>query len=59
MTLVIQIDGRTRALVELPTGTAEIDAVAAARSATRDALDGGDVRRVVFVPDRLVNFVTA
>jgi leucyl-tRNA synthetase len=58
VTVVVQVDGRLRGRVELPTGTSETDAAAAARSAVGEALDDLQVRRVVFVPDRIVNFVT-
>ncbi len=57
--VVVQVNGRVRARVRLPRGTSEAVAVAAARAepGVRKFLDGQEPRKVVFVPDRLVNFV--
>jgi leucyl-tRNA synthetase len=59
VTLIVQVDGRLRGRVELPTGASETDAVAAARATIGEALDDLEIRRVVFVPDRIVNFVSS
>ncbi|MEX0658271.1 MAG: leucine--tRNA ligase [Egibacteraceae bacterium] len=56
----IQVDGKVRDTTELPAGASEADAVAAARELDNVArhLDGREVVKVVWVPDRLLNFVT-
>ena len=59
--IAVQVNGRVRATVSAPPGS-ERDAVAAlARSEGNVArhLDGLTVRKVVHVPDRLLNFVAA
>jgi leucyl-tRNA synthetase len=57
--LVVQVNGRVRARLKLPRGTSQEAAVAAAEAdpAVRKYLDGGQARKVVFVPDRLLNLV--
>ncbi len=61
VTVVVQVNGKLRATLELPRGSDE----AAARSAAlgddrvRRYLDGGEVRKVIYVPDRLLNLVIA
>jgi leucyl-tRNA synthetase len=56
----VQIDGKVRARVKVPTGASEAEHEAAARSDERVAqlLGQADVRKVIVVPGRLVNFVT-
>jgi leucyl-tRNA synthetase len=56
----VQVQGKTRGRIRLRRGAGEAEAVAAAR---RDAtvarfLDGGEIVKVVWVPDRLLNLVT-
>ena len=60
ITLVVQVDGRVRARIEAP---ADIDEEAARRMALENPqvqghLGGRQVRRVIYVPGRLVNVVT-
>jgi leucyl-tRNA synthetase len=57
--VAVQVNGKLRGVVELPAGASQDDAEAAARSKDRvaSALDGKTVRRVIYVPDRLINFV--
>jgi leucyl-tRNA synthetase len=55
VTVVVQVDGKVRGRVVVPPGT---DARGAATEAVAHVLDGRPVRRVVYVPDRLVNLVT-
>jgi leucyl-tRNA synthetase len=57
--MVVQVNGKVRARIRLPAGTPEAEAVARARAepAVRKFLDGNEIRKVVFVPDRLVNLV--
>ncbi|WP_375484471.1 leucine--tRNA ligase [uncultured Jatrophihabitans sp.] len=55
----VQVNGKVRAVVQVP-ADADTDALEAAARADEkiaSALDGRDVRRVVAVPGRLVNFV--
>ena len=59
--VVVQVNGKVRARLRLPRGAAESAAVAAART---DPLvlkftEGKEVKKVVYVPDRLVNIVVA
>ena len=61
VTLVVQVNGKVRDKLALPAGTAQAEAEAAARASGRVAgfLDGMTERRVVWVPDRLLNFVVS
>ena len=56
----VQVDGKLRDTTELPAGTSADAAEAAARALDNVArhLDGREVVKVVWVPDRLLNFVT-
>jgi len=56
---VVQINGRVRARLLAPAGLQEAEALALALAAEPVArlLDGRRPRRVVHVPDRLVNLV--
>ncbi len=56
----MQIDGRVRDTLRLPAGVDRDVAEAAATGSPAVArhLEGRDVVRVVWVPDRLLNFVT-
>jgi leucyl-tRNA synthetase len=58
--IVVQVDGKVRARVKVPAGASEADHEAATRADNRIAelVAGVDVRNVVIVPGRLVNFVT-
>ena len=57
---VVQVDGKVRGHLRLPARASETEVVGAAMSSRRVAtsLGGRAARRVVFVPGRLVNFVT-
>ncbi len=57
--LAVQVNGKLRATVTGPAGIDQGDAVELARSDDNVArhLDGATVRRVIYVPNRLVNFV--
>ena len=57
----VQVNGKVRAKVVVPTGADEAAVEAAARADERVTalLDGHEVKRVVAVPGRLVNFVLA
>jgi len=57
--IAVQVNGKLRGAVEAPAGTGQEEAEALARAqdnVTRH-LDGLTVRRVIFVPNRLLNFV--
>ncbi|MDX1381344.1 MAG: leucine--tRNA ligase, partial [Xanthomonadales bacterium] len=61
VTLVVQVNGKLRARLDLPAG-ADRDAALQAAMADDNVqrhLDGLDVRKVVHVPDRLLNIVAA
>ena len=57
--VAVQVNGKLRGSIKGPPGMAREDAEERARRDENVAryLDGANVRRVVFVPDRLVNFV--
>jgi leucyl-tRNA synthetase len=57
----VQVNGKTRAQVALPTDVTEAEAVAAVRLVENVAryVDGMTVKKVIFVPGRLVSFVVA
>jgi len=59
--MVVQVNGKVRARIQLPAGTPEAEAVARARAepAVRKFLDGNKIEKVVFVQDRLVNLVVS
>ncbi|MBI1723300.1 MAG: leucine--tRNA ligase, partial [Gemmatimonadetes bacterium] len=56
---VVQVNGRVRGRLTLPRGSTEATVVAAAKAdpGVRKFIDGKTPRKVVFVPDRLVNLV--
>ncbi|MDA8146433.1 MAG: leucine--tRNA ligase [Thermaerobacter sp.] len=58
--VAVQVDGKLRDRLQLPPGlhTQEMERRALASEKVRHALGGKPVRRVVAVPDRLVNIVT-
>jgi leucyl-tRNA synthetase len=60
VTLVVQVDGKLRGQLRVPRGIPEQEALEAARRDRRVGphLDGKTIRRVVYVPDRLLNLVT-
>jgi leucyl-tRNA synthetase len=60
VTLVIQVDGKTRDRIEVPPGTDQARALEQAldRENVRRHLPGGEPGKVVFVPNRLINLVT-
>jgi leucyl-tRNA synthetase len=57
--VVVQVNGKVRGKLTLPSGVEEAAVLAAARADGRIAayLDGRPIRKVVFVPDRLLNVV--
>jgi leucyl-tRNA synthetase len=59
--VAVQVNGKLRATIQVPRGAAREQVEALARSDQNVArhLDGARVNRVVYVPERLVNFVVA
>ncbi|MGH2610680.1 MAG: class I tRNA ligase family protein, partial [Tepidiformaceae bacterium] len=59
VTVVVQVNGKVRSRLTVHRGLSERDVVELALrdEATRKFVDGKTVRKVVFVPDRLVNLV--
>jgi leucyl-tRNA synthetase len=59
VTLVIQVNGKLRARLEMPAGASREAAEAAAlgNENVQKFLDGKDIRKVIVVPDKLVNLV--
>jgi leucyl-tRNA synthetase len=57
--LVVQVNGKVRDRVALPAGSSEADARAAAMALerVREQLGDGEPRRVIYVPDKLLNIV--
>jgi leucyl-tRNA synthetase len=61
ITLIVQVDGRVRERLQVPAGIDETGARARALQAKGVCrhIDGRQVTRVVYVPGRLINIVTA
>jgi leucyl-tRNA synthetase len=59
ITLVVQVNGKVRGKLSLARGASEDEALARVRSDDhiRPWVDGKEIRRTVFVPDRLLNLV--
>jgi leucyl-tRNA synthetase len=59
VTLVVQVNGKVRGRVTVPAGLSEQQAqeIAVAEPNVARYLDGGSLRHVVFVPDKLINLV--
>jgi leucyl-tRNA synthetase len=59
VTLVVQVNGKVRGKLDVERGAAESDAVALARSdeKIRSWVEGKEIARTVYVPDRLLNLV--
>src|SRR5690606_23994606 len=59
--IAVQVNGKLRGSVDVARDAAEADVVAAARAEENVArhLDGATERRVIYVKERLVNFVVA
>ncbi len=59
--VAVQVNGRVRGTVSVPVGTDRAEVVARARAEPNVArhLEGTEVRRIVHIPDRLLNFVAA
>ena len=59
ITLVVQVNGKLRARIELAPGSDEETAMAAAMSEQKVTkyTDGQTVRKVIYIADRLLNIV--
>ena len=59
VTVAVQVKGKLRDTLTVAKGTAkeELEALALASEKVQRALDGADVKKVIVVPDRLVNLV--
>jgi len=57
VTIVVQINGKVRAQIVVPAGSEEQIVRASAEEAAAKWLEGKTIRKVIFVANRLVNFV--
>lgn len=59
MTIVVQVNGKVRATLELPTESSEAEVAKAAKVDENVAkyLDAKDIKKTIFVPGKLINFV--
>jgi leucyl-tRNA synthetase len=59
VTIAVQVNGKLRDTIQLPTGATEEQARAGALASPKvaAALSGRDIRKVIYVPDKLVNLV--
>jgi len=59
VTLVVQVNGKVRDRLEMPAGTSKEEAEQSALAAPKvqSYLEGKQIRKVIVVPDRLVNIV--
>jgi leucyl-tRNA synthetase len=57
--VAVQVNGKTREVLQLAVGMPEADAVAKARASekVKRHIDGANIVRTIYVPDRLINFV--
>lgn len=55
---VVQINGKMRGMIEMPSGATEADVRPRAEEMVKQWLTG-EIKKVVFVPKRLINFVVA
>ena len=57
--VAVQVNGKLRGTVDVAAGSPQGDAEEAARQQENIArhLDGAEIRRVIFIPDKLLNFV--
>ena len=59
VTIAIQVRGKLRDTLTVAKGLpqAEVEALALASQKVQHAIDGGDIKKIIVVPDRLVNIV--
>jgi leucyl-tRNA synthetase len=60
MTLVVQINGKVRGEIMVPTGTGEAEVIQLAKADVKviDFLTGKEIKKAIYVPGRLVSLVT-
>ncbi len=58
-TVAVQVNGKLRATIELPrdSGQAEAEAAALAQPTVQRAMEGKPVRKIILVPNRIINVV--
>lgn len=61
VTYAIQVNGKLRATLDLPKDTSKEEALAAARAVPKVAeyLEGGELKKEIFVPGKIIGFVVA
>ncbi len=61
VTLAVQVNGKLRATIEVPADTGKDDALAAARAEpnVQRFMEGKTLKKEIFVPGKLINFVVA
>ncbi|EPP37147.1 anticodon-binding domain of tRNA family protein [Chlamydia psittaci 84-8471/1] len=57
VTFVIQVNGKLRARLDIDKNTSQEDILSAARESVAKYLEDKEIKKEVFVPNRLVNFV--
>ena len=59
VTVAVQVKGKLRDTLTVAKGMpqAEVEALALASQKVQHAIDGADIRKIIVVPDRLVNIV--
>ena len=57
--IAVQVDGKVRGTIEIAPDADEATARAAAEAVVSERLTGREVVRVVYVPGRIINFITA
>ena len=61
VTMVVQINGRVRANIEMPAGAAqqEVEDLAGQDETVQKWIAGKEIKKVVHVKDKLISFVTS
>ena len=61
VTVVVQINGKVRANIEMPAGAAqqEVEDLARQDETVRKWIAGKEIKKVVHVKDKLISFVTS
>lgn len=61
VTIAIQVLGKTRGTIEVPSGSdqATVEKAARAISGVATQLEGKTVKKIIFVPGKIMNFVVA
>ncbi|MCP4354508.1 MAG: leucine--tRNA ligase [Proteobacteria bacterium] len=57
ITLVVQVNGKLKAKMQVPASIEKSDAEAQAQEAVAEFTEGKEIKRVIYVPGRLVNIV--